>query len=59
MEHKEIWEVEQRYYVQKWGLLYIVYERDYGGMSPTFIEESRWEDEKKAKDHCKLLCKNK
>lgn len=45
----------EEYYYCKHGLLYIVYQKVDTGMSNTSVEDSRWVDEEKAKEHCKLL----
>ena len=47
--------MEEKYYYCKHGLLYIVYEKVDTGMDEMAIEDSRWEDEEKAKEHCRIL----
>lgn len=45
----------ERFYYCKHGLLFIVYENEQQGMFNTAKEDSRWEDEDKAKEHCRIL----
>ena len=47
--------MEEGYYYIKHGLLFIVYINIETGMSITTQEDSRWEDEEKAKEHCRIL----
>ena len=49
--------IDERYWIVKRGLLYIVYDHDLGDWMPHDFEESRWEDYTKATEHCILLNK--
>ena len=42
-----------KYYYERHGLLYIVYQDDES--KPSTSEDSRWEDEEKAREHCRIL----
>lgn len=46
--------MDEFYYV-KHGLLFIVYKYEDTGMGYIHIEDSRWTDEEKAKEHCRIL----
>lgn len=46
---------KDKYFYVKHGLLYIVYEVTDTGIDSVPTEDSRWEDEKKAKEHCDIL----
>ena len=45
-------EIKEFYYCVEHGLLWIVYYQDVYGITE---EDSRWESEDKAKEHCELL----
>lgn len=47
--------MNEKYYYSKHGLLYIVYINVDTGISVVPIEDSRWESEEKAKEHCSIL----
>ena len=47
--------MEEGYYFCKHGLLYIVYFNIETGLDVVAEEDSRWEDEEKAKEHCRIL----
>ena len=47
--------MENRFYVCKHGLLYVVYEKVDTGMDEVSVKDSSWEDEEKAKLHCRIL----
>lgn len=47
--------IRPKYYYEKHGLLYIVYSDYDEGFGVVSTENSRWEDELKAKEHCRLL----
>lgn len=50
--------MEEKYYYCKHGLLFIVYERVDTGLDIISDEDSRWESEDKAKEHCRILNEN-
>ena len=43
------------YYYEMHGLLFVVYEQVNTGMATVGHEYSKWEDEEKAKEHCRIL----
>jgi hypothetical protein len=47
--------MNEKYYYINHGLLYIVYRDEDTGMSIVSFEDSRWDDEGKAKEHCRIL----
>lgn len=44
-----------KYFYKKHGLLFIVYCKVDTGFQIVDVEDSRWEDETKAKEHCYIL----
>ncbi len=42
----------ERYFVARRGILHLVFEN---GIEVGPVEESRWEDEEKATEHCRLM----
>jgi len=44
-----------KHYVERYGLQWRVLRKIYGPMVPAVVEDSRWESEEKANEHCRLL----
>lgn len=47
--------MKDTYRYKKHGLLWIVYKSLWTGIEMSYTEDSKWDSEEKAKEHCRLL----
>lgn len=56
---KEKKEKEEKYTNYQHGLLFIVHKKLGSSFGGCMVEDSRWTEEEKAKEHCRILNENK
>lgn len=52
-------EEEEKYTYYQYGLLFIVHKKLGSSFGGCMVEDSRWTEEEKAKEHCRILNENK